>query len=114
MKRARFTYEQIIGILTEHEASAKCADLCCKHGMWEAAFYNWKAKFGGMTVSDAKLVNGCHRHEAQSNADNHHHTVCGLFGRIKRVTILNFIKKARRSGGDEGIRTLETLPGLLP
>lgn len=72
--------------------------------MWEAAFYTWKAKFGGMTVSDAKLVNGFHRHEAQSNADNHHHRVCGLFGRIKRVTILNFITKARRSGGDEEIR----------
>jgi len=56
MKRTRFTDEQIIGILTEHEAGAKCADLCRKHGMSEGTFYNWKAKFGGMTVSDAKRL----------------------------------------------------------
>lgn len=56
MKRTRFTDEQIIGILTEHEAGAKCADLCRKHGMSEGTFYNWKAKFGGITVSDAKRL----------------------------------------------------------
>ncbi len=56
MKRKRFTEEQIIGILTEHEAGAKCADLCRKHGMSEGTFYNWKAKYGGMTVSDAKRL----------------------------------------------------------
>lgn len=47
MKRTRFTDEQIIGILTEHAAGAKCADLCRKHGMSEGTFYSWKAKFGG-------------------------------------------------------------------
>ncbi|ASP20010.1 transposase [Antarctobacter heliothermus] len=41
------------GILAEHEAGAKCADLCHKHGMSEGTFYNWKAKFGEMTVSEA-------------------------------------------------------------
>ena len=56
MKRARFTEEQIIGILAEHEAGAKCADLCRKHGMSEGTFYNWKARFGGMTVSEAKRL----------------------------------------------------------
>ena len=56
MKRTRFTDEQIIGILTEHEAGAKCADLCRKHGMSEGTFYNWKAKFGDMTVSEAKRL----------------------------------------------------------
>jgi putative transposase len=56
MKRTRFTDEQIIGILTEHEAGAKCADLCRKHGMSEGTFYNWKAKFGGMTVSEVKRL----------------------------------------------------------
>lgn len=56
MKRSRFSEEQIIGILTEHEAGAACADLCRKHGMSEGTFYNWKAKFGGMTVSDAKRL----------------------------------------------------------
>ena len=56
MKRTRFTDEQIIGILAEHEAGTKCADLCRMHGMSEGTFYNWKAKFGGMTVPEAKRL----------------------------------------------------------
>tara|TARA_R100000750_G_C2287312_1_gene73536 strand:+ start:370 stop:633 length:264 start_codon:yes stop_codon:yes gene_type:complete len=44
------------GVQTEHEAGAKCADLCHKHGMSEGTFYNWKAKFGGMTLSEAKRM----------------------------------------------------------
>ena len=43
MKRKRFTEEQIIGVLREHEAGAKAAELCRKHGISEATFYNWKA-----------------------------------------------------------------------
>lgn len=56
MKRKRFTEEQIIGILREHEAGAKTADLARKHGLSEATLYNWKARFGGMDVSDAKKL----------------------------------------------------------
>ena len=56
MKRTRFTEEQIIGILREQEAGAKTADLARKHGVSEATLYNWKAKFGGMDVSDAKRL----------------------------------------------------------
>ena len=56
MKRSRFTEEQIFGILKEHELGAKTADLCRKHGMSEATLYNWKAKFGGMDVSEAKRL----------------------------------------------------------
>lgn len=56
MKRIRFTEEQIIAVLREHEAGAKTGDLARKHGISEATLYNWKAKYGGMDVSDAKRL----------------------------------------------------------
>ena len=56
MKRMRYSEDQIIGILTEHEAGAECADLCRKHGISEGTFYAWKAKYGDMTFSDAKRL----------------------------------------------------------
>jgi putative transposase len=56
MKRIRFTEEQIIAILREHEAGAKTGDLARKHGISEATLYNWKAKYGGLDVSDAKRL----------------------------------------------------------
>ena len=56
MKRKRFTEEQIIAVLREHEAGVKTADLARKHGISEATVYNWKAKYGGMDVSDAKRL----------------------------------------------------------
>jgi putative transposase len=56
MKRKRFTEEQIIGVLREQEAGAKTGDLARRHGVSEATLYNWKAKFGGMDVSDARRL----------------------------------------------------------
>lgn len=56
MKRSRFTEEQIIGILKEQETGQRTADVCRKHGISEGTFYKWKAKFGGMQVSDAKKL----------------------------------------------------------
>src|SRR4249919_279722 len=56
MKRGRFSEEQIIAILREHEAGAKAAELARKHGISEATLYNWKAKCGGIDVSEAKRL----------------------------------------------------------
>jgi len=56
MKRAKFTEEQIIAILREHEAGAKTADVARKHGISSATLYNWKAKYGGMDVSEARRL----------------------------------------------------------
>jgi putative transposase len=56
MKGSRFSEEQIIGILREQEAGATTADVCRKYGISEATFYKYKAKFGGLDVSDAKRL----------------------------------------------------------
>jgi len=56
MKRSRFNEEQIIGILREQEAGAKTADVCRKHGISAATFYKWKAKYGGLDVSEARRL----------------------------------------------------------
>ena len=56
MKQSRYTEEQIIGILKQHEAGVKTADLCCKHGISAATFYGWKSKYCGMDVSEAQRL----------------------------------------------------------
>ena len=58
MGRKRHSEEQIIGILKEAEAGAKTSDLCRKYAISDATFYNWKAKYGGMDVSDARRLKG--------------------------------------------------------
>ena len=56
MKGKRFTEEQIIAVLKEHEASAKVSDLVRKHNVSEQSIYRWRSKYGGMEVSDAKRL----------------------------------------------------------
>ena len=56
MKRSRFSEEQIVAVLKEHELGTKAGDLARKHGISEATLYNWKAKYGGLTVSEAKRL----------------------------------------------------------
>jgi putative transposase len=56
MKRSRFTEEQILAVLREQEAGVSTAEVCRKHGISTATFYGWKAKFGGMEVSEAKRL----------------------------------------------------------
>jgi putative transposase len=58
MKRSRFTEDQIIGVLKEHQAGIPTAELCRKHGISEATFYNWRSRYGGMEVSDARRLKG--------------------------------------------------------
>jgi putative transposase len=56
MKKSRYTEEQIIAILKQHEAGVKTADLCREHGISDATFYNWKATYGGLDVSEAQRL----------------------------------------------------------
>jgi putative transposase len=56
MKRSRFSEEQIVAILREQEAGVPTAEVCRKHGLSSATFYKWKAKYGGLDVSEAKRL----------------------------------------------------------
>jgi putative transposase len=65
MRRSRFTQEQIIGVLKEHQAGATAPDLCRKHGISEATFYAWRSKYGGMEVWDARKLKGLEEENAR-------------------------------------------------
>ena len=56
MKRSRFSDEQIIGILKEHQAGLSALELCRKYGISDATFYTWRKKYGGMEVSEARRL----------------------------------------------------------
>jgi len=65
MKRSRFTEEQVIAVLREQEAGVSTAEVCRKHGISPATFYAWKAKFGGMEVSEAKRLKSLEEENAK-------------------------------------------------
>ena len=69
MKQSRFTQEQIIGVLKEHQAGAAAADLCRKHGLSNATFYKGRSRYGGMEVSDAKRLRGLEEENARLEHD---------------------------------------------
>jgi putative transposase len=64
MKKSRFTEEQIVGVIKESEAGIPVAELCRKHGISDGTFYKWRAKYGGMQVSDVKKMKGLEEENA--------------------------------------------------
>jgi putative transposase len=58
MKKSRYSEEQIIAVLKEHQAGVPVAELCRKQGISEATFYNWRSRYGGMEISDARRLKG--------------------------------------------------------
>ena len=65
MKRSRFSEEQIIGILKEHQAGMTAVELCRKHGVSDAPFYKWRSKYSGMEVADAKRLKALQEENAK-------------------------------------------------
>ena len=67
MRKSRFSEEQVIGILKEHQAGLSAAELCRKHGISDATFYKWRSRFGGMEVSDAKRLRALEEENGKLN-----------------------------------------------
>ncbi len=65
MRKSRFSEEQIIGILKEHQAGLGAAEICRRHGISDATFYKWRSKYSGMEVSDAKRLRGLEEENAK-------------------------------------------------
>ncbi len=117
MKRSRFTQEQIIGVLKEHQAGATAPDLCRKHGISEATFYAWRSKYGGMDVSDARKLKGLEEENArlkklpaESMLD-----VSTLREMLAKTSDARLAEKRRDLGGrGEGLLATARLPTRRP
>ena len=121
MKRSRFTEEQIIGILREQEAGVATAEVCRRHGVSSATFYKWKAKFGGMDVSEARRLKALEdentklkRMLADAMLDNvaeniQGRTICAL-GDAAAMPVRAFIKHYR----DEFVHHIEHKTCMVP
>src|ERR1700684_2442547 len=107
MKRARVTEDQIIGVLKEHEAGAKTADLARKHGVSEATLYNWKAKYGGMDVSEARRLKQLEEEKAQLKEALGRADVGGR--RASRASVKKMVGLAVKR---EGVAHLRAVMGL--
>lgn len=123
MKQSRFSEEQIIAILREQEAGAKTADVCRKHGISDATFYKWKAKFGGMDVSEAKKLRGLEDENAKlkrlladAMLDNAASCRRHAFGMLKDLLSKNgnARRKARGCGSSAGGVCDEPAAGVFP
>ncbi|WP_246755780.1 IS3 family transposase [Bradyrhizobium sp. CCBAU 53338] len=95
MKRSRFTEEQIIGILKEHEAGVLVADLCRKHGVSDASIYKWKAKFGGLEGVGGQAAEdaGGREHAVETVAGRLHAGQCGVEGPLGKEMVTPAAKR---------------------
>ena len=72
MRKSRFSEEQIVRIIQEYAAGAKVSELCRKHGMSDATFYKWKARYGGLQISDVRRLKDLESENGKLNAHSGH------------------------------------------
>ncbi|GGG52001.1 hypothetical protein GCM10010964_43960 [Caldovatus sediminis] len=104
MRRSRFTEVQILGILKEHEAGRATADLCRKHGISDQTLYNWKAKYGGLKLSEASRLKGLedeNREEAAGRGGNGQFGAAGTAGKklIRPAVRFGAVERVMREHG---------------
>ena len=103
MKRSRFTEEQIIAILREQEAGVPTAEVCRRHGVSSATFYKWKAKFGGLEVSDAKRL----RALEDENGRLKRMLADAMLDNVALKDLLGKNGDARRASGGRGVSAVD-------